>query len=54
MQKNDIKMCFYQTITKFLSEGVTSLPKGKCELDFKNTWHLGHCFSSLIEKKLPD
>ena len=35
----------------FLSEEVTSLPKDKCFIDFKSTWHEGHCFSSKIEKK---
>ena len=45
----EIKMFFNQAITMFLSEEVTSLPKDKCRIDFKNTWHLGHCFSSKIE-----
>ena len=31
-------MCFNQTITMFLSEEVTALPKDKYWIDFKNTW----------------
>ena len=44
----EIKMCFNQTIKMFLSEELTSLPKDKCRIGYKNTWHMGHCFSSKI------